>query len=440
MLALDPRVEVAYQLGDGGSFLVKMNNSERWMKVTSGGGGDLPPPGGPLKVAVGDPDPGGQSRGFILGWLDETSVQKELGAAGRGLKIQPVARDVLGESNYAQGMRVQAHADAPPSGLTPVTIRGEGYVIRAKVDHSTQTLYVSRSDLPPALERSPDWLGKQLKPADVQKISQSAKSSPSGVDYDVALRTGADTLVEEASHAHKLIETGRYVEAEQHLSRLISANEHVAELKVLRAIAGLRRGRLQRASDDLNELAGASHENRAAFLDEVNSRLQEYCGDIQFAHNGRTYELRQIVNGRQARPASATDATSYEADVYVMDSFAPPNADWSPANLTNTINELISGGIGRGSYLPRGGAANFRPSVIYDGGGGGGGGRYILRGHTRYDTPTPRQPLRLRPFPPLVACDGDDEEDGDDEGDCGELRSDRPILLISDGQDTSEPQ
>lgn len=439
MLALDPHVEVAYQLGDEGAFLVKMNNSERWMKITSGGGGDLPPPGGPLKVAVGDPDPGGRSHGFLLGWLDEQAAQRELSAAGRGLKIQPVERAVLGENNFALGMRVQAHADAPPPGLTPVTIRGEDYVLRAKVDQSTQTLYVSRADLPPALEGRPDWVGKQLKPADIQEISLSARSSPAGVEYDLALRAGGDTLVEEASRAHRLIESGRYGEAERQLSALISANEQVPELKVLRAIAELRQGRLQRATDELTALAGASRENPAAFLDEVNSRLQEFCRpDIQFARNGGAYELRQVVNGRQAQPASAMEATLFEADVYVMDSFAPPNADWSPANFTNTINELISGGLGRGSRLPPGGAVGFRPSVIYD--GGGGGGRYVLKGHIRYGTPTPGQPPRLLPFPPVVACGDDEDEDGDGRTDCEKLLRSRPILLISGGRDASAPR
>lgn len=439
MLALDPRVEVAYQLDEAGTFLVKMNNSERWMRVSAGGGGGPPPPGGPLKVSVGDPDPGGKSRGFMLGWMDAKAARQELSAAGRGLKIQPVERPVLGENNYAQGLRVQAHADAPPPGLTPVTIRSGDQVIRAKVDPDTRTLYVSRGDLPPALEGDPGWVGKQLKPADIQRIGESAKSSRAGVEYDVALRTGGDTLVEEASHAHRLLESGHYREAESRLSALIAENGHVAELKVLRAIASLKQGRLQRATDELSEAAGGAREHPAAFLDEVNSRLREFCGtDIQFAQNGRTYELRRAVNGREARPASATDATSAEADVYVMDSFALPDADWSPANLTNTVNELVSGGLGRGSYLPPGGARNFRPTVVYD---NGGGGRYVLKGHIRYDTPTADRPLRVRTFRPIIGCvDDDDEEDENDRDDCGESLEERPILLISNDEDAPAPR
>jgi hypothetical protein len=438
MLALDPRVEVAYQLDDKGTYLVRMNNSERWMKVTTGGGGDLPPPGGPLKVAVGDPDPDGGARGLILGWLERKNVQQELSASGRGLKIQPVERAVLGEEHFAQGLRIQSHSYAPPRGTTPVTIRSEGHVIRGKVDPSTQTLYVDRADLPPALEANPEWVGKQLKPADVQKISESAKSSPAGVEYDVALSAGRNPLVEEASRAQRLIETGHYREAEQQLSTLIDANESVAGLKVLRAISRLKRGRLQTATDELNSLAGATRENPAAFLDEVNSRLQDFCGsDIQFVQNGRDYELRRIISGRQARPASAAEATTLEADVYVMDSFALSNADWSPANFTNTINELVSGNLGRGWRLPPGGARNFRPSAVYD---GDGGGRYVLRGHIRYDTPTPKQPLRVRSFRPVVAC-ADDEDEDEGEGDwteCREIIRDRPLLLISDDRGASE--
>lgn len=439
MLALDPRVEVAYQLGDDGTFLVKMSNSERWMKVSTGGGGDLPPPGGPLKVAVGDPDPGGESRSFMLDWLDQKGVRKELSSAGRGLKIQPVERAVLGENRYAQGMRIQAHADAPPSGVTPVTIRSEGQVIRAKVDPRTQTLYVSRADLPPAVEGNPGWLGKQLKPADIQKISESAKSTPAGVEYNVTLRTGGNTLVEEASSAQRLIESGHYREAEQQLSALIGANENVPGLKVLRAIANIKRGRPQVATDELGAMASAARENPATFLDEVNVRLREFCGtDIQFARNGRTYELQQVVKGREALPVSPIESTSLEADVYVMDSFAIPDADWSPANFTNTVNELVSGGLGRGSRLPPGGGGNFRPSVIYD---GDGGGRYVLKGHIRYDTPTPNQPLRVRAFRPVFACTDDDDDDDDkDDDDCGELLRSRPILLISDDGGASAPR
>lgn len=441
LLALDPRVEVAYQLGDGETFLIKMTNSERWMKVTPGGGGNLPPPGGSLKVAFGDPDPSGKSRGFMLGWIDSKGAQQELSAAGRNLKIQPVERAVLGENNYAQGIGIQAHADAPPSGLTPVTIRSEGQVVRAKIDPHTGTLYVSRADLPPELAGDPAWVGKQLKPADIQQISRSAKSSPTGVEYDVALRTGGNTLVEEASRAHRLIESGHLREAKQLLSELIETNENVSELKVLRAIVRVRQGKLQGATDELGALAAATRENRVAFLDEVNSRLRELCGtDIQFAHNGRTYELRQAINSREARAVSGIEATSSEADVYVMDSFAFSDADWSPANFTNTVNELVSGGRGRGVRLPPGDARNFRPSVIYDNGGGG-GGRYLLRGHIRYDTPTPSQPLRVRPFLPVIACAGDDEdEDEDDRTDCEELLRSRPILLISDERGASAPQ
>lgn len=445
MLALDPRIEVAYQLGDEGTFLVKMNNSEHWMKVTNGGGGNLPPPGGPLKVAVGDPDPGGGSRGFILAWIDRKGVQQELRATGRGLKIQPVERSVLGQNNYAQGMRIQTHTDAPPTGLTPVTIRNGDQVITAKVDPHSQMLYVGRAELPPSLQGDPGWVGQQLKPADIQKISQSAKSSPAGVEYDVTLRMGGNTLVEEASRAHRLIESGHYPEAKQLLSELIEANESVSELKVLRAIVNLKQGKLQHANDELGALAGAGRENSLPFLKEVRSRLEEFCGEgFDFAHNGRTWELRRVVKGGEAQRVTATEAISLEADVYVMDSYALSNADWSPANFTNTVNQLVSGGLGRGSRLPPGGAANFRPSVIYD---GDGGGRYVLKGHIRYDTPTSNQPWRVRPFLPIVACGDDDEDadenenrDDDERTDCEELLRSRPILLISDGQGASAPQ
>jgi len=443
MLALDPRVEVSYQLGDEGTFLVKMNNSEHWMKVTNGGGGNLPPPGGPLKVAVGDPDPGGESRSFILAWLDRKSVQQELSATGRGLKIQPVERSVLGQNNYAQGMRIQTHADAPPTGLTPVTIRNGDQVITAKVDPHTQTLYVGRAELPPSLQGDPGWVGQQLKPADIQKISQSAKSSPAGVEYDVTLRMGGNTLVEEASRAHRLIESGHYPEAKQLLSELIEANESVSELKVLRAIVNLKQGKLQHANDEMGALAGAARENSLPFLKEVRSRLEEFCGEgFDLAHNGQTWELLRVVKGGEAQRVTATEAISLEADVYVIDSYALSNADWSPANFTNTVNQLISGGLGRGSRLPPGGAANFRPSVIYD---GDGGGRYVLKGHIRYDTPTSSQPRRVRPFLPIVACGDDDEDedensDDDERTDCEELLRSRPILLISDGQGASAPQ
>lgn len=445
MLALDPRIEVAYQLGDEGTFLVKMNNSEHWMKVTNGGGGNLPPPGGPLKVAVGDPDPGGGSRGFILAWIDRKGVQQELSATGRGLKIQPVERSVLGQNNYAQGMRIQTHTDAPPTGLTPVTIRNGDQVITAKIDPHSQMLYVGRAELPPSLQGDPGWVGQQLKPADIQKISQSAKSSPAGVEYDVTLRMGGNTLVEEASRAHRLIESGHYPEAKQLLSELIEANESVSELKVLRAIVNLKQGKLQHANDELGALAGAGRENSLPFLKEVRSRLEEFCGEgFDFAHNGRTWELRRVVKGGEAQRVTATEAISLEADVYVMDSYALSNADWSPANFTNTVNQLVSGGLGRGSRLPPGGAANFRPSVIYD---GDGGGRYVLKGHIRYDTPTSNQPWRVRPFLPIVACGDDDEDadenenrDDDERTDCEELLRSRPILLISDGQGASAPQ
>ncbi|HEX7316929.1 MAG TPA: hypothetical protein VF297_23710 [Pyrinomonadaceae bacterium] len=435
MLALDPRVEAAYQLGDGGPFLVKMKDSERWMKVEAGGGGNTPPPGGPPKVAIGAPDPDGESRTFLLGWIDKNEAQRQLSAGGRGLKIQPVERDVVGVKGVAEGMKVQTHAGNPPADAVPVTIKSQGQVINAKVDPATKTLYVGRNGLPPALEGNPAWVAEQLKPADVQRISEKAKISRAAFEYDTADPPQGNSLVEEASYASRLIESGHYREAERQLSTLIGANGSEPRLKVLRAISRLKQGMATTATDELGALARATGDNRTAFLDEVNSRLRDYFGpDLTFARNGTSYELRHGVKVQDAVPVSASDAITHEVDVYVLDSLSVADADWSPANLTNTINQLITGGLGRGSRLPPGGADNFRPSAVYDNGGvsGGGGRRYVLKGHIRYDTPTARQPIRVRAHRPVFACVDDDDDD--DETECEELVRGRTILLISEGQ------
>jgi hypothetical protein len=427
MLALDPQVEVAYKLKEPGQYLVKMRNSEQWMKVAEGGGGNIKPPRPPSKTTVADPggDPG---RRFELAWLKSEEVSRELGAGH--IRVELVEQAVLNEKSIGQGLKLQALAGEPPPGATPVKITSGQEVINATIDPATGRLYLSMRELPPVLRNDPAWVGKRLQPSDVQEVTRLAKSSTAPVEYNTALRKSVDGITGETALGYKLIETGRYPEAIRHLSELIKTHENISELKVLRAIARLKQGRAKTATDELNALASQSGRNPAPFFDEVNSRLKSFYGpdDVYFAENGKTFNLhRRVKNSGQREEGIPEDA-----DIYVQDSPELLGMDWSPSVSPKTVNEIIAGGLGRGSSLPPGGPGSFRPTVIYD---EGGGRKYILKTRVRPGTPTADGQPRILGRHPIYGCY--DDEDENEETECEELVSQRPVFLITDARRAS---
>lgn len=430
MLALDPQVEAAYRLGKEGPYLVKMKNSDRWMKVTEGGepptlhdgggGGQGGPPRPPLKAAVADP--GGNSRRYELVWLDTESVKRDLSKTGY-IEVQTVEREVLTGKTFSLGMRLQARAGEPPRSATPVKITGGPEVISATVDPATGTMYLKLRELPASMKNDPALLGTWLQPSDVQSVARLAKSARMGVEY-VKTVAPADGLTSGVALGQQLIEAGRYPEAVRHLSALIKAHEQVPELKVLRAIARLKQGRAQTATEELNALANQPGRDPALFFNEVNSRLKSFYGsdEVYYAEYGKRYDLHRRVNN----PGEPEDGIPLDADVYVQDSPELLGMDWSPSVTPGTLNEIISGGLGRGSSLPPGGASTFRPTVIYD---EGGGARYVLKSSVRPGTPARGQP-GIRGYRPISGC-YDDEDEGE-ETECEEALQERPVFLITD--------
>jgi hypothetical protein len=428
VLALDPQVEAAYQLGEEGQYLVKMKNSDSWMKVVEGGGGAGGPPRPPFKAAVADPG-GEPGRRYELAWHSSEEAGRDLGAGH--IKIKLVEQEVLNEKSFGQGIKLQTAAGEPPAGATPVKITSGQEVINATVDASTGTLYFKVRELPTAFQKDPALVGKRLQPSDLQEVNRLAKSSPAGVEYNTTTRPSVDAITGEAALGYKLIETGRYTEAVQHLSALIKTNEQVPVLKTLRAIARLKQGRAKTATDELNALASRPGQNAAHFFDEVNSRLKVFYGaDVYYAQNGKTYDLHYRFDSSRPKLGAEAKATSLDVDIYVQDSPELINMDWSPSAIPNTVNEVIAGGLGKGARLPPGGADTFRPTVIYD--EGGGGKRYVLKGRMRQGTPTAEGLPRVLGHPPIYGCYDDD--DADEETECAEFLEAKPILLITDAR------
>ncbi len=424
VLALDPQVEAAYQLGEQGQYLVKMKNSDSWMKVVEGGGGAGGPPRPPFRASVADPG-GEPGRRYDLAWHNSEEARRELSAGH--IKIKLVEQEVLNEKSFGQGIKLQAAAGEPPPGATPVKITSGQEVINGTVDPATGTLYLKVRELPPAFQKDPAWVGKRLQPSDIQEVTRRARSSPAEVEYNTTARPSVDGITGEAALSYRLIETGRYTEAVQQLSALIKANEQEPILKTLRAIARLKQGRAKTATDELNALASQPGQNAAHFFDEVNSRLKVFYGpDVYYAQNGKLYDLHYRFNGSQPKPGAEAKAISLDVDVYVQDSPELINMDWSPSAIPNTVNEVIAGGLGKGARLPPGGADTFRPTVIYD---EGGGRRYVLKGRMRQGTPTADGQPRVLGHSPIYGCYDDD---ADEETECAEFLEAKPILLITD--------
>jgi hypothetical protein len=176
------------------------------------------------------------------------------------------------------------------------------------------------------------------------------------------------------------------------MDALIARNGPMPELLLRRGLLQIERGNVADAASTVGRPMFRGLTDRSAFFDEVNARLKRGSpvGDdvfryAQFVDHGDLAMHRADAAGTlSARPRAgrfdfdmklnhlsfeAIDNASrmrpgVDAVIYYQDTVSLNRIDWS-APVHQALNEVISGRLGKVIRLPRGSAADYRPSSVW---------------------------------------------------------------------------
>lgn len=219
-----------------------------------------------------------------------------------------------------------------------------------------------------SIKRAADAVpGQPLEPLAPRDAARRAASDPAAF----RARSEAD-LRARLRHADRAMERRDYDRVDELLSVLDDVGRQRPEVAVRRAIAELRRGRLESAAADLRGLPRLSDRESKALADHVmaaigasNRRdrdaLEGILDLIEFNSRGGgrdglmsleragdrlvTKVAFNRMNVREAGGSAADEILAGHADLYAGPGLN--NHDWSSAARQRTLHELVSGGRGR---------------------------------------------------------------------------------------------
>ena len=344
----------------GGKYLVKFNNSERWVKLAV----DRDPPAQlayEWKSRAADLTEG--SRTLNIKWLPDNDLSAEVGNAFFVLKR---------ESGGAP-MQIALSDAKPHSATAAVEFQIDGAKVKGVKNLQTGEIYFARKDLPRGVQASPDKLGRA-----VNKSSSSSRSFHGNTD-DVLQDILASPIdnskrlskayAEGVSDAKRLLGDKQYGRAFDVYNNLIDVYGPQPELLVGKRLAEIS----QRSPKIGQTVKGALQEgvnpNSRNFFDEINSRLARDGlipeGDSLIMRvRGRgvfiDYSLGSFPSGKPVSPQAVPDKGFV---LFVEDSPGLNNLNWD-VSIHRTIEEVVGLNLGELREVAYINIADFRPSML----------------------------------------------------------------------------
>jgi hypothetical protein len=416
----DPSVTGVVTLPGEQQYLVKMQGSDRWLKLSREA-----TPNARIKEGwmARTADPADGTHNILLSWLDDQATAAELKKGGT-VVIESV------EGTKKSVLRYEP-TRGPPTQSKPVEVTAGNVTIKGSIDPQTGAFYVRQEDLPPAFQQDPSTLSSFLHAADREKIRIAAKEPGQTVHYAIPnTRSVYDPgflqkverkayeeiahdiannpvqykqhleyyLAEEMKRSDQLVKDGHYTAAVQHVDELIDLYGPVPDLLLRKGMAHLYQGSPTKVTTTLRSAASQPLRNRTAFFDEINARLQQpglsqterdnvyrlaaYAdwNDLHihgFGPHGKVilgtdkdaltlqYHLGASVDGAPLSVDDARLAAQRAKDhIYIQDTSGFNNLDWH-GSFEHTLEQVISGKTAKMIVLPRGDIVHFNPTVIY---------------------------------------------------------------------------
>ncbi|HEX8140679.1 MAG TPA: hypothetical protein VF544_24140 [Pyrinomonadaceae bacterium] len=449
VLALDPNVEASIRLPGNDGFLIKLEGSERWLRVTPEGAQPASL-GQSYAARVGSFD--ARARNYQLKWVKAEELSGSLGG-DTALRLRKVA-------NTADRYEMEIGPLDAAVG-EPLTVEQEGVRLSGRLNRETGEVTFASRDLPQAVRDNPGLLRRlvaeapqagarlgadlgrlmpELRNGDFRTAARELVAAPDAfkAQLDQSISKG---VVE----CQGLLLNGEYEMAGRRAEELIQLFGPRDDLRLHKVIAELNVPQSTRNS--LTQLAAQG--NRPTIFDEFSARLNNGLSlngrgeGVSLQREGGDLSMRyEFPNLNGSVPMGAGEPNQIKAYIYVQDTPGFNNIDWQ-LSPQRTLEAAISGKIeGRVFRLPRGDVARFKPSVIFDkaegitfravnpGGTGGGfrGPRYFV------GNGNPSHYLWSKDFIPrlypIVPCLDNDEQDGRDDDNCDDEDRDTQLVIV----------
>lgn len=378
VLATDARVESLISLGEKQGYMVKLRGSERWLKLSPEGqaASDV----ARWQSRVGNFSDAAQN--YNMTWLKPEDVQFAFASE----KVVSVAPAQGAAGRYI----LKAEASIPRAATHEVELQSGSAVLKGRFNPATGETHFNYGELPEAVRRDPLRLQRLVEEAritperaryvvsdladdtsiinrfrggDVRNLLDEAANSPA--EFQIQL---AREFAHSVEQSDRLISVGRYDDAVRRLDELIDMYGPRSELLLRRGAAKLST-ELPEASAPLREaLSGGGANDPARFFSEVNGRLRSGGAlpeNASLVNDGGDmavhYRLDSLPDGPPVTPG---DLESGRALVYVQDSAGLNNLDWS-VSVHDSLDQAVSGNLGRVIKLPRADIAKLKPTLIY---------------------------------------------------------------------------
>jgi hypothetical protein len=384
LLASDSMVESAIEFENGQGFLVKLKNSNGWMRFK---------PEGKASATITEgwqarfADIESSAKPIDVAWWDQGRVTTELGDGYVLLRTTAPAEN---------GFILEATHGLPQTGTKPVTLMVGEQKVGAVIDSETGSLWVRYSELPESLRGNPGSLQKALS-ADLAKPGFAAdgvirlrdpavlRADPMPELLSGGYEKAAQKLIESPENFARSLEqhfTNALKEADEalavkdyeslvpRLDRLIEVYGPRPELTLRKGVALIEKGRVNEAAKALNESI-AIGSDRTALFNELNSRL---AGGSLKSDNAIQLSLRGeeiATHGKVSSLSSGTKVNPETIDLdsaflYMQDGAGLDKVNWS-VGAKKAMNQLVSGELADVIKLPKGDLSKFKPIEVYVG-------------------------------------------------------------------------
>lgn len=373
MLALDPGVDVAISLPGEGGYLVKLANSERWLKATRASGEAH-------EVAARVSDFGEYTQTYNLEWVKLEDVATAL-RNNRTLRFRKIEN---ADNRYALDI---GSSDAAGE---PFVIEYEGSGIRGRMDAITKEISFAYDELPETIRNQPDLLRRLVSEAnpavgndhylvgsfnkstlvDQVRTGDYRATARQLVNAPDQFKAELDSYLQiSLAECQAMMRNEQFQTASLRLDDLIRIYGPREDLSLYKTISDLNIPRSTR-----NELAElVSRGSRPTLIDEINTQLKarltlkQQNETLALMREGDDIALRYDVNGLSGSERfTQPELEQAKALIYVEDTPGLNNLDWQ-ISPQRTLHAVLAGELnGQVVKLPRGDVARFRPTVILD--------------------------------------------------------------------------
>jgi hypothetical protein len=269
LLSAEPEVEASISIDGGKSYLVKMQGTDRWIKLAPAESDSMAiGKGFQARVSgIGD-----NARPIEVGWLEGDGVTNELRSNGY-LKIAPV-------KNESDGVVMECCGRAPPPDAKEFYVEREELKVIAYRDSADQ-IYIRTDDIPAQFRSDPIRIAERRLSADDLRVARDFEAGhyrelADELASDPATFQGRlDRILDEGiARNNRLIAHQQFEEALEQTQQLIEINGPVPELTYRQALLEAKVGDAEKIADSLNSSFARPVRGAEKFLDEVEFRLQ----------------------------------------------------------------------------------------------------------------------------------------------------------------------